>query len=164
TSPKARGAPESGYLDWPESLRHQKGRLSASRVASSSATAPPYGDSANDDQERQQKLAGHTNPTHLSAGQRDATVIAILWPNGNQILIRRQPIHGIERQIAIAIEADERVCHPGGAADNHEAALRVFLAGVVGSRGGDSQGPFRVFGVARVNRWAIQLDGGKTRI
>src|SRR5258706_15026994 len=95
------------------------------------APAPPHRNSGENHNERQQELAGYANPAHLRTGQGDAAVFWVFWANGDQVLVGRKPIHGIQGQIAIAVESDEGICSPFGAAGKHESALRNFSAGVV---------------------------------
>src|SRR5258707_6793859 len=95
------------------------------------APAPPHRNSGENHNERQQELAGYANPAHLRTGQGDAAVFGLFGGNGDQVLVGRKPIHGIQGPIAIAVESDEGIGSPWGADDKHASALRTFSHGVV---------------------------------
>ena len=66
----------------------------------------------------------------------------LVGPDGDEIIIRREPVHHVQEQVAIAIEAQNIVRHPVGAAHHHKAALlrgRLHRAG-----GGDGQRTFLI--------------------
>src|SRR5258708_11046496 len=106
------------------------------------APAPPHRNSGENHNERQQELAGYASPAHLRTGQGDAAVFGLFGANGDQVLVGRKPIHGIQGQIPNTVESDEGIGSPCGAADNHESALRIFSAGVVSTGIGEGPLPF----------------------
>src|SRR5215469_18957467 len=133
-------------------------------VAEYLSALPPDGDACNQHEKRQQKLTGGPHPAHLRTRHRNTTVFVVLGPDRNQVFIGGQPVQRIQSEITIAIEIDERVSRPGGAADNQESSLRVFLAGFVGSGGGNGGRPFLILGVVYVNRGRTQIGGDQARL
>src|SRR5579859_4618999 len=126
--------------------------------------APPHGDTRDDDNERKQELAGGADQIHLRASHDDAAILRLFGADGNEVFVGGEPVHGVQGEIAIAVEIDEGVGGPGGTANDHEATLRIFLAGVVGARGGDGHRTFSVLGIGGVDFWRIQLVGGEAGV
>src|SRR2546427_1751389 len=121
------------------------------------APPPPDRHSGEYHGQRQQELADDPDPVKLSAGHGDPPVFLLLWTDGDQIFIRGQPVDGVQREVTVAVEPDERICSPRRAAHHHKSALRVLLARVVGPRRGQGQRTLFVFRVARINLGRTQI-------
>src|SRR5712692_10845814 len=121
--------------------------VSRSSATALLASAPPNPDA----DKRKNKLARCAHPVHLGARHGDPAIVFFLRPDGDQILIRRKPVHGIQGQVAIAVEADERIGRPPGAANDHEAPLRILLPSTVSSGRPDGQGAFFVLWIAGID-------------
>src|SRR5215467_3083999 len=128
------------------------------------AASPPYPHSAEYNKKGQEKLAGYANPVHLGLRQREATILRLPRPDGDQVLIRSQPIGSIECQIPITVETNKGIRRPGRTANYHKATLRVLLAGVVGSCRSHQQGTPGVLWVAGVDCRSIQLRCSEARL
>src|SRR5260370_20425427 len=89
------------------SIFHGFGSARYTFIRCSLPSAPPHGDAGENHDERQQKLTGGANPIHLRARQGDATVLRLFRSNRNEIFIGGEPVHGVEGQVAIAVEPDE---------------------------------------------------------
>src|SRR3989442_7907211 len=97
------------------------------------APAPPTPDAGKNHRQWENKLARRAHPVHLGARHGDPAIVLFLRPDGDQILIRRKPVHGIQGQVAIAVEAEERTCRPPGAAKYHPTPLRILPSTTVRS-------------------------------
>src|SRR5215467_7556987 len=133
-------------------------------VAEYLSALPPDGDACNQHEKRKQKLTGGPHPAHLRTRHRNTTVFVVLGPDRNQVFIGRQPVHSIQSEITIAIEIDERVSRPRGAADDQESPLRVLFAGFVSSGSSNGRSTFLVLGVVYVDLGRTQVSGGHTRL
>ena len=93
------------------------------------ASPPPEPNerAGNDHQAGQKDHAGEKQLALLRFRQDDAAVRRILGPNGDEVFILRQPIDGVQEQVAIALQACPLVGGKGGIADDDEARA---LAGV----------------------------------
>src|SRR5581483_10832141 len=97
---------------------------------------PPDGHAGGDHDQRQEHDAGEENP--LDALPQLLHVYRLVGrlfrADRNQVFVGTQPIHHVQEQVAIAVEAQEVVADPARAAHHYEPAL----AGV-GSGGGQRQ-------------------------
>src|SRR6185369_8938591 len=125
---------------------------------------PPDGHAGENYGERKNKLAGDAHIVELRLGHGDAAIVLFFGTNGDEILVRGEPVHGVESEVAIAVEADEGVRKPVGTADDHEAALGIFLAGGVGTGSGQGQRAFLVFWIVGINRRRIEFFSGQAGI
>src|SRR3984893_3627247 len=109
-------------------------------------------------------MASQSNQIHVRASQRDGSIFRLFRTNGDEIFVGGKPVHRVQSEIAIAIEIDEGVGRPRGAADNHEPALRVLFASVVRARRSDGHRTLFVLGIAGVDLWGVELFGGEARL
>ena len=98
----------------------------------------------------------------MRAGHGDATVVLLLGADGDQVLIRREPVDGIQSKVAVAIEIDKAIHRPGGAADDDEATLGVFFARAVVGSGGDGERSFLVFWIVHADGCRLQVGSSET--
>src|SRR5260221_5540426 len=105
--------------------------------SSESPAFPPDHQACRNYDQRQSNHARRENRSHLATRKRQAAVFRLFGTNRNQVLIGAEPVHHVQEQVAIPVEAQNVVRYPVGAAHHHEASLfrgRLHRAG-----GGDGQ-------------------------
>src|SRR5262245_28555804 len=87
------------------------------------SSLPPHHEAGGDHDQRKADDARSEDGRHLAPGERETAIFRLFGPDRDQILIGAEPIHGIEEEIAISVEAENVVGDPVRTADNHETAL-----------------------------------------
>src|SRR5277367_1093120 len=74
--------------------------------------APPDSHSAHHDQQRDEHDALVEHHRHLPRGHVETAVFRLLGTNRNQVLVRRKPVHHVEEQVPVPVEAQKPVRYP----------------------------------------------------
>src|SRR5579864_4588422 len=107
--------------------------------------APPDREAGSHDDQGQENHAGVEQGVHLALADVQAAIVRVLGANRDQILVGAEPVHHVQKQVAISVEAHDIVHNPVGTAHDDETAFLALVAGVVVSPGGgESEGTFLV--------------------
>src|ERR1035437_6905393 len=94
-----------------------------SMVSGRLSPLPPDGNSREDYEQRKPDHAHEEQKTDAGPGNMQAAIFRLFRTNGDEILVGGQPVHHVERQIAVGDRgAENEIRHPVGAAYDHHAA------------------------------------------
>src|ERR1019366_4653003 len=109
-----------------------------------STPLPPYANAGRQYQQWNRQHARIERQRHLASRHGQAPVFRFFGTNRDQILIRRQPVHHVQKQVAIASQAQVSVRYPTGRSHHYEPSAAAFLAGVVRTCGSQHKRPFLI--------------------